>query len=244
VRKISLLMLSLILSIVALSACGNKDDAGENNTELGGQEAEMPEPDLENIPSIVAEVNGEEITKEDFVGMYQQQFQQQMLQAQMSGQDVDEDSLKKQTADGMVDQRLLIQEANNRVSKVSEDEIDKVIDDLIEQFGLESKENMFNQFKEQGVDEEELMAEIEVQVKVEKLIAEEAGNIEPTDKEIEEAYEMIKSEQQEAEDDQDLPDFEEIKPQLKDHLKQQKEAEKVQDIVNKLREKADITVHI
>src|SRR5690625_6502716 len=90
-------MLSLILSIVALSACGNKDDAGENNTELGGQEAEMPEPDLENIPSIVAEVNGEEITKEDFVGMYQQQFQQQMLQAQMSGQEVDEDSLKKQT---------------------------------------------------------------------------------------------------------------------------------------------------
>lgn len=239
-------MLSFLFAIVVLSACGNKDNAGEENAENSDQEAEMPEPDLDDIPSVVAEVNGEEISKEDFVGMYQQQFQFQMMQAQMSGQEVDEDSLKKQTADSLVGQRLLMQEANKRFSDVSEDDIDQVINDIIEQYGMESKEEMFAQFEEQGVNEEELLSDIETQVKIEQLIAEESGDLNPTEEELKDAYEEIKAQQEEAETEegQELPDFDEIKQQLKSHLKQQKESEKVQDIINELREKADITLFI
>src|SRR5690625_3664529 len=239
-------MLSFLLAIAVLSACGNKDDAGEKDAEKSDQEAELPEPDLDNIPSVVAEVNGEEISKDDFVGMYQQQFQLQMMQAQMSGQEVDEDNLKKQTAEGMVDQRLLMQEANNRFSDVSEEDIDQLINDLIEQFGLESKKEMFEQFEKQGINDKELMSDIEKKVKVEQLIAEEAGDVDQTDEELKDAYEEIKAQQEEQENEegQELPDFDEIKDQLKSHLKQQKEAEKVQEIINKLRENADITLFI
>src|SRR5690625_2025970 len=241
-------MLSFLLTIAVLSACGNKDDTGENNAESGEQEVEMPEPDLENIPNIVAEVNGEEITKEDFVNTYQQQFQFQMMQAQMSGQESDEDDLKKQTADGMFGQKLLMQEANHRFSEVSEDDVDNVINNLIEQYGMESKEDMFAQFEEQGIDEKELMSEIETQVKIEQLIAEEAGDIEPTDEELQEAYEMMKAQHEELAEEEDdnqvMPEFDEIKTQLKNQLKQQKETEIVQDIIKQLRDKAEITVHI
>lgn len=75
-RKKWLLMLSLVLTVGMLAACGDKDNAEEDTDNNDNEQAEMPEPDLEGIPDIVAEVNDGEVTKEDFEGMYQQQFQQ------------------------------------------------------------------------------------------------------------------------------------------------------------------------
>src|SRR5690625_7341800 len=64
----------------------NEDNAGDNAEANGdlGLEEDMPEADLEGIPDIVAEINGEEITKDDCESIYEQQFQQQAMQAQMS----------------------------------------------------------------------------------------------------------------------------------------------------------------
>src|SRR5690625_3863626 len=59
----------------------NENNAGDNgdNAEANGDlcfEEDMPEADLDGIPDIVAEINGEEITKDDFESIYEQQFQQ------------------------------------------------------------------------------------------------------------------------------------------------------------------------
>lgn len=243
VKKISLLLLSLLLSAVVLTACGDKDDE-KKEEEASEDQMEMPEPDLEGIPDVVAEVNGEEITKEDFELIYQQQFQQQALQAQMSGQEVDEDQMKEQTAESMVGQELITQEANKRFAEVSEEDIDKTIEDVLEQSGLESKEDLFAQIDEQGMDKDEFMTEVENQVRIDQLIAEEAGDTEPSEEEVKEAYEAMKAQQEEAETDEEVPEFKELKPQITEQLKQQKQAEQVQSIVGKLREKADVTIHI
>src|SRR5699024_12343092 len=96
-----LFMLSQVLIIGILAECGDENKEDKANDE----QAEMPEPDLEGIPNIVADVNDGEVTKEDFEATYQQQFQQMAMQAQMSGQNMDEidqDELKEQTADGLV----------------------------------------------------------------------------------------------------------------------------------------------
>jgi len=249
-KKYSLLILSFLLAVFVLAACGDKDEEESKEPADDGQGAEMQEPDLEDIPKVVAEVNGEEISKEDFENMYQQQFQNQMMQAQMSGQEIDEDALKKQTAEGMVGQELLVQEANNRFEKADEDDVDKLIEDLIEQSGSESKEDLIAQFDEQGIDEDEFMSEVEKQVKIDQLMDEEAGDLEPSEDEVKEAYEAMKSQQEEmmegAEDGEaeEIPEFDEMKPQIEDQLKQQKQAEEMQNIVDKLREDADVTVHI
>lgn len=243
-KKITVLLMSLLLTAVVLSACGDKDDKKKDDAENDAQEMELPEPDLEGIPDVVAEVNGEEISKEDFEMIYTQQFQQQALQAQMSGQEVNEDEMKEQTADGLVGQRLIIQEANDRFSKVSEEDVDKTIDDVLEQSGLESKDDLMAQLDEQGIDKDEFMSEIESQVKINQLIAEEAGDFEPTEDELKEAYEQSKKQQEEAGVEEELPKFEEVKDQLKEQLTQQKEAEEVNTIVEKLRKDADITIHI
>lgn len=83
-----LLGLSLALSVFVITACSNgdeeaKDDKEESKTQEeaqgdgeGAEQPEMPKPDLEDIPEVVAEVNGEEISKEEFETTYQAQFQQ------------------------------------------------------------------------------------------------------------------------------------------------------------------------
>ncbi|MBY8910963.1 SurA N-terminal domain-containing protein, partial [Salinicoccus roseus] len=84
-------------------------------------------PDLEGIPDVVAEVNGEEITKEDFEQTYTNQFQSAAMQQQMTGEELDQEQMKKDILDGMISQRLFIQEVDNRDMSASEEEVDEIV---------------------------------------------------------------------------------------------------------------------
>src|SRR5690625_7757405 len=52
-----------------------EDGAPEDGGMLPGEDGQMPEapePDVSDVPDVVAEVNGEEITGEDFITTYEQ----------------------------------------------------------------------------------------------------------------------------------------------------------------------------
>lgn len=254
-----LLSLSLAVLMAVMAACGDTDESAEDNNEdseaqeeeqeepAEGSEAapEMPEPDLEGIPDVVAEVNGEEISREEFETTYQGQFQQASMQSQMTGQEVDQDQLKGQVAESMIGSELLVQEANNSDYDASEEEIDKTLDELVEMNQLESQDEFMTAMEEQGMAEEELMSQLELQVKVDKLIADEAGDMEPTEEELQELYDQFSAQQEqmggEDGEEAEVPSFEEMKPDLEQQLKNQKEAEASQTLVEKLREDADVT---
>ncbi|RKD26055.1 hypothetical protein BEP19_02715 [Ammoniphilus oxalaticus] len=241
-------MLSFILTMMALTACGGGQKAEESSA--GGADGqqefnfEMPEANLEGIPDIVAKINDVEITKAEFETTYQQQFQQAALQSQMLGQELDQEQLKKQVAEGMVGQQLLTQEANKRNSDVSEESINATLDELATQSGVENRKELLKAFNEQGLDEARVRSLVKTQVKIDQLVAEEAGDIEPTEAELEEAYEMIKTQQQQLGGEQELPSFEEIKAELVEQVKYQKEAEATQTLVEKLHETADVTIFL
>ena len=96
-----------VAAVLALSACsgggsGSDADATKDASPSADASAGASEPDLDGIPDVVAEVNGEDVTKEEFVPIYEATFQQAAAQAQMSGQAPDEDALKKQTVDDLV----------------------------------------------------------------------------------------------------------------------------------------------
>lgn len=209
--------LSIASSMLVLGACGGGDDSGEDtgnaenqqesqeqtasgSGEEGGQSAqsggegqqEMPEPDMEGVPDVVAEVNGEEVTKDEFQQTYESQFQQAAMQQQMSGEEVNQDELKKQVADGMVSQELLIQETENRGIEASEDEVNKTLDDIVKQNQMESQDEFFTAMEEQGMKKDDVMSQLETQVKMDQLIAEETGDIEPSDDELKEIYDQQK----------------------------------------------------
>ncbi|MFA1818951.1 SurA N-terminal domain-containing protein [Virgibacillus oceani] len=260
-KKKWLLSLSLSLLVFVIAACGNDEDnsaednnegseeAQEETTEDGGQapeagteQAEMPEPDLENIPDVVAEVNGEEITKDEFETTYVGQFQQAMMQAQMSGQEVDQDQLKGQIAEALIGQELIIQEAENKGFEASEEDVDETLAELVEQNGLNSQDDFFAALEEEGLTEDEVRSDLETQVKIEALIASESGDMEPTEEELEELYEAYTaSMEQQQGDEAEIPSFEEMEPQLTQELVGQKETEVYQTLVEQLQAEADIT---
>lgn len=258
-RKKWLLSLSLVLLVFVIAACSDTDKSDKDNSKDEGtqeedasgaaqdsaEQPEMPKPDLEGIPKVVAEVNGDKITKEEFETAYEGQFQQAAMQSQMTGQELDQNQLKKQIAESMIGQKLLIQEADNRGYDASEKDINKILDDLAEQNGLKSKDEFMSALKEQGMDKKEVMSQLEMQVKVDQLIAKESGDTKPTDKELKEVYEQYKAQQEQAggEDGEETetPSFDEMKPDLEAHVKSQKEGEATQKLVEKLQKGAKVT---
>ena len=236
------------------AACGDTDENAKEEEAVTEEQAvdengetaeqpEMPEPDLEGVPDLVAEVNGEEIGKEEFESAYTAQFQQVAMQAQMSGQEVDQTQLKEQVAESLVSQELLVQETSNRNIEASEEEVNETLTALAEQNGIATSEEFLAALEEQGMSEDEVMEQVGSQVKVEKLIAEESGDTEVSEEELQEFYEQLEAQQEEM-DGEEMPALEEIKAELEAQLVQQKENETVQELVAKLREGADVTVHI
>ncbi|ANU11571.1 hypothetical protein A1A1_02335 [Planococcus antarcticus DSM 14505] len=242
-------------SMVALAACGD-ETAEETNGEEAPQEEvaadqeagsaeqpEMPEPDLEGIPDVVAEVNGEEIVKADFESAYTGQFQQMAMQAQMSGQEVDQAQLKEQIAESLVAQELLVQETEKQEISATEEQTTAAIEELAKQNGLETTDEFLAALEEQGISEEEVMKQVEAQVKIEQLIATETGEINPTDEELQTFYDEAQAQQKEA-GGEEIPAFEEVKPQLEEQIRVQKEGEATQALVAKLREEADVSINL
>ncbi|XKE95171.1 SurA N-terminal domain-containing protein [Metaplanococcus flavidus] len=255
------MLLSLLIgaSVLVTAACGNADEntneeetateeqateeqAAEENGETAEQ-PEMPEPDLEGVPDVVAEVNGEEIGKEEFETAYVGQFQQMAMQAQMSGQEVDQAQLKEQIAESLVSQKLLVQETENRGIEASEEEVDETLTALAEQNGMASSEEFLAALEEQDLSEEEVREQVASQVKVDKLIAEETGDTEVSEEELQEFYDQVKAQQEEM-GGEEVPPLEDIKTELEAQLLQQKENEAVQALVAELREGAEVTINI
>lgn len=240
-------------SMVALAACGDdtaKDTKGEEAPQEEAaadqetaQQPELPEPDLEGIPEVVAKVNGEEIAKKDFESTYTGQFQQMAMQSQMTGQEVDQKQLKEQVAESLVAQELLVQETEKQKLTASEKQTTAALEELAQQNGLKSSDELLAALKEQGITEEEVMKQVASQVKIEQLVASETGEIKLTDEELKTYYEQAKAQQEKA-GGEEIPAFEEVKPQIEEQLKMQKESEATQALIAKLREKAEVTINL
>lgn len=255
--------LIIIGSLLLLGACNGDEESTENTEEDTGasqeeaapesgaaaegetaEQPEMPEPDLEGVPDVVADVNGTEIEKAQFEEAYNAQFQQAAMMSQMSGEEVNQDDLKQQVADGLVSQELLLQEAGNRKIDVTEEDTNVVLDELVEQNSMESQDDLFAAFEEQGMAKDEVMSQVEMQVQVEQLIAEETGEVEPTDEELKEVYEQYTAQMEQQETEEEPPSFDEMKPQLTEQVIAQKEGEAAQTLVAELKESADVTVNL
>ena len=247
-------------ALLALSACGGGDGSDEGgkatdeptsqeSAKDSGTDSEAPQPDLEGIPDVVAEVNGEEVTRDEFVAVYEPQFQQAAMQAQMTGQEPDEDALKKQTAENLVDTELLAQEADSRGLEVTDKDVDAELTTIAKQNQLGSAQELLDALEKQGTSEEQARSQVEVQVMVEQLVADESGPIEPTEKELRALYEQAKKgaqaqAQQQGGQQQEIPPFAKVRTQLEEQAKQQEVGQVAQDLVDGLREDADITINL
>ncbi|PXA80166.1 SurA N-terminal domain-containing protein [Auritidibacter sp. NML120636] len=256
-----------LIAMLSLSACNadeeNADGAPEASASAGDQGA-LPEPNLDDVPDVVATINDTEITKEEFATNYESQYQQMAYQAQMSGSDVDEDQLKQESLEIMIGNELLLQEAEDQDIEVTEDDVDEFLDDFAKQQGLESQDELIAQFEEQGMDEEQLRDDSKKQVAMDRLI-ETLDVDEPSEEELKDLYDDQMEQQKQlmeaqasadpsaqAEDgssesasgEDQLPSFEESKDDLEEQVKLQNENEAVTELVEDLREDADIEIFL
>jgi peptidyl-prolyl cis-trans isomerase SurA len=251
-RTRTVLGLVAATSMLVLSACGggssdsssDKDaSASDSSSASASADASAGGPDLSGIPDVVAEVNGEEVTKEEFVPIYEAAFKQAAAQAQTSGQAPDEEAIKKQTADDLVSTELLAQEAESRGIEVSDDEVDAELTKLAEQNQMASAEELLAAVEKNGMSEEQARSQVETQVLVEQLVEDEDGGKGPTEKDLRAIYAAAKK-QAAGQKAQKIPPYAQVRDQIEEQAKSEQVSKVANALVEDLRKDADITINL
>lgn len=233
--------LSVAVAMFGLAGCSGASEPEESPPT--SDQAASQEPDLSGIPDVVAEVNGTQLTGDGFVELYEAQFQQMQAQSQTTGEQVDQQALRKQTVEVMVDTELLTQEADARQIQASQADLDAALEEIAVANQMESTQDVLAALAEQGVTEDEIYSQLETQVRLDRLMAEETDDSEPTEQELRELYDQVAAQQEQSgEAGTELPPFEEVKPQLVEQVVSSKQSEAYGILVSTLRENADVTV--
>jgi len=244
-------------AVLTLGACGGSDGGAEQDPAAtdsaaqgqdpaaSGEAASATEPDLSDVPDVVAEVNGEQVTRDEFVPIYEASFRQATAQAEMGGAAPDEEALKKQAVDDLVDTELLAQEAESRGLEVSGADVDAELESLAEQNQMGSAEELLAAVEEQGLSEDQARAQVETQVMVEQLVVDEDGPVRPTEKELRALYARVKQQQaQSGQEGQSIPPFAQVRDQLEEQARTERIGTVAGSLLDGLRKDADISIKL
>lgn len=209
----NIMTIVFVLSLIVLTGCGNTVmEQTESTTDY--------QPITANV---VATINGEEILSND-VNMVQQMYLQQGYQ--ISEQEV---------VDLLIDQRLLYQEVKNDL--MSSEEAESIIAMDLAQLDM-TLEDYKNDLESSGISYLESLEEIKIDIAINEYLENAMGDLdlEITDEEIEEFYESFKI----MYPDEEIPPLEDSKPEIMMILQNERQNEKIYEIVSELRAKADI----
>lgn len=203
--------------------------------------------DTSALPDPVAEVNGAQISKDDFVAAFEPQRETSRQQAQAGGAPLDEEALRDGVLDALVGSELLRQEGERLGLEASAEEVDAELDALAEQNGASSREDLLTMLEEQGVDEATAREEVGRLVVMDEILAE-RGDVEPpTEQELKDYYEELTGGADGAAATggaEQVPAFEDVRDQLEQQLTRQQEDEALSALVEQLRVDAEITSHL
>lgn len=237
---------ALTLSLTGLAACGSSDSDGASDPKASAAPS-AAKADVSGLPAVVAVVNGTDIPKKDFIAAYENQFQRAQQQAATSGTPVDQDALKKQTADGLVSNKLLVAEADQRKITATDAEVTTALDGYAQQAGAADTAAYLKTLADQGLDEAAVRAEVLSQLKLDRLLADEAGDKKPTKAELQAIYDQAVAQQDPtaaADPAQAIPPFAEVQDELKQQAQSQKEAAAAEKLIAELKKTATITVNL
>ena len=180
---------------------------------------------------IAAEVNGEAISKTEFDRHFEQ-----------DSRGIDPKNtkavsqLKTQVMDEMIGNKLLVQAASKAGIKATKEDIDAQISLIEQQAG--GKETFLARLAELEIDESKLRLDIGNQIMIQEYLLKniDLESIIVTDEEISSLYEKVNSVQD------NLPPLSEIKQQITEQIKFEKQQELADSLVKSLRNEADIKI--
>ncbi|SRR6056297_3344513 len=188
---------------------------------------------------VVAIVNGENVNSSDLEAQLDQakQFSQQELSLEQEAQ------LREQLLDQLIGSLLLKQAAQSQGISVDEEEVNSQLNQMIETLGGEESFNQ--QLSQSGLTREELQDNMKEQLLVQKYIesAIPSDQLEITEEEMKSYYDQMVAGQQG--EDSEVVAFEEMeeaqKEQLELQLQQQKRSMMVQQLIQQLKQNAEIS---
>ncbi len=216
--------------------------ASNPSADPSASEPQVPEADVADLPEVVAEVNGEQITREEFVADYESRLQQAAMSSDAS--QLDQDELKQQVAQTMVDHRLLVQAARETGIEPTEADVDATLEDIAAQSGLGSAEEVVAALAEHGMSEEEVRAEAADQFRVLGYIDAEADITEPTEAELRAQYEATVEQLSASGQDAEVPEFEEVRDQLAQQAVNEQQNAAAEELLTTLREQGEVTINL
>jgi hypothetical protein len=252
------MMFTLITGLMAvvLVACGGNDESteGKNDDKAKTVETDQQNEQQKQMEEMqkqleaqqidenktVAIVNDKEILGNDYnTILVSIQGQMQQMGQDPTSKEATEQA-KNQTIDSLVGQTLLLQEADKKSYKVSEADINKQLDEIKKQF--KSEKEFKAALKKSGMDMKTLETKIADDIKIKQYVEIEVPAGEITDEEIQKMYDQYA--EQGKSTGQEVPQLEEVKPQIEQSLQQQKQQEELAQQVKELKKNAKIDIKI
>ncbi|WHZ59005.1 SurA N-terminal domain-containing protein [Metabacillus hrfriensis] len=251
-------MLSLITGLMAvvLAACGGNEESKEakNDDKAKTAETDQQKDQQKQMEEMQKKLEAQQVDEKKTVALvndekilgsdYNSVLQSTQGQMQQMGQDPTSkeaaEQVKKQTLDSLVGQTLLLQEANKKGYKASDEDVKKQLDETKKQFKTEKEFEAA--LKKSGMDMKTLEAQIADDIKFRQYVEKEVPAGEISAEEIQKTYDQYA--EQGKSSGQEVPKLEEVKPQIEQSLQQQKQQEQLAQKVEELKKNAKIDLKI
>jgi hypothetical protein len=224
-KKTKIFML-LVFTVLLIVGCDSENNTNEN--------------EANNTSDIVASVNEKDI--------YQEEFEKEVdrMKALYEQDGVDPEEFIAEIRDGvinsLINQEILTQEAIKRGFSVNEEEVLNEINMYKEQMG---EDEFFEVLEINDLTEPEFIELLMNEYLIDEFLSSEVQNIEVTEEEMQEIYDFYKAQAEagtEEGQEAEFPAFDEIRNELEQMVRSDKEQEYILNLIEEL--KADITIQI
>ncbi len=199
---------------------------------------EDPSPQEQEAADVLAEVDGEEISRQRYNEVLQNYAQQtaNFTRAQMM-------EFRYSVVDSILEETIILQEAEELGidPEVSPDEIDEVMNDILEQndMDLDEFEEMLAQ---QNITLDQVQDSIRHSLRQQKMLEETVESIQ-ADVEVEESEVEERYAEEYEEDEHDEDEKEQAMAEIRDNLKEEREEEALNEWLEERRAEADIVIN-
>ena len=254
-KKVMLPLITGLMAVV-LAACGGNEESKEakNDDKAKTAETDQQKDQQKQMEEMQKKLEAQQVDEKKTVALvndekilgsdYNSVLQSTQGQMQQMGQDPTSkeaaEQVKKQTLDSLVGQTLLLQEANKKGYKASDEDIKKQLDETKKQFKTEKEFEAA--LKKSGMDMKTLEAQIADDIKFRQYVEKEVPAGEISAEEIQKTYDQYA--EQGKSSGQEVPKLEEVKPQIEQSLQQQKQQEQLAQKVEELKKNAKIDLKI
>ncbi|MDQ0429864.1 hypothetical protein QOZ98_002692 [Planomicrobium stackebrandtii] len=227
------------LLLLTLGACsGNEEPAPAETSEEATAETAPAESSLE-LPAqedVVVIVDGEEILGNVYNSVARQ-LETTLASQGHSTSDGTGEMVKEQALSVLVGNKVILNDAEEKGYQADEETVKERLEDLKGQF--ESEEAMNEALEQTGFTLDDMEMQLREQLVYEKYVAEEIKPAEVTSEEVQEAYDGFVETSEE-----EVPALEEMEPNLRQSLEQEKTQNAVFTRIEELKESAEVEVKI